>query len=309
MDTRLLKMFCAVAKQSSVAAASREVHLTPSAVSHGLKALETQLGCRLFDRAGKKIILNQAGEQLLAKIGPPLAALDAAEESIKQLARWGQTRLRIGAAASACEYILPGVIRELKKSSPNVTLQVELGDTPEMVTMIQQNRIDLALGVAPDDKVALELRPIFRDELMFTFAPSHPWAMARSLSREELRTQPLIYYQRASITAHLVDEYFRGLNLVPSTVMEIASIEAIKELVKLNLGVAVLAPWTADKELARGTLRMRPVGSKPLRRQWVVAFLPGRRLNLVEETFCRLCPNYAVGLRLDRHDLPKGVAN
>ena len=307
MDTRLLKMFCAVAKHSSVVAASRALHLTPSAVSHGLKGLESQLGCRLFDRAGKRIILNQAGEQLLAKIEQPLAALDAAEESLKQLAKWGQTRLRIGAAASACEYILPGVIRELKKSSPNVTLQVELGDMPDMVTLIQQNRIDLALGVAPDAQVDLELRPIFKDELMFTFAPAHPWAAARSISHDELRTQPLIVYNRASITAKLIDEYFRNIDLVPSTVMEIASIEAIKELVKLNLGVAVLAPWTADKELARGSLRMRPVGSKPLRRQWVVAFLPGRRLNLVEETFCRLCRNYAVGLRVDRHDVPRAT--
>jgi len=305
MESRLLKMFCAVAKQASVVAASRALHLTPSAVSHGLKALESQLGCRLFDRAGKRIFLNQAGEQLLAKIEQPLAALDSAEESIKQLAKWGQTRLRIGAAASACEYILPGVIQQLKKSSPNATLQVELGDMSEMVSLIQQNRIDLGLGVAPADKVALELRPVFKDELMFTFAPAHPWANARSISRDELRTQPLIYYQRASITAKMVDQYFRRLDLVPSTIMEIASIEAIKELVKVNLGVAVLAPWTADKELVRGTLRVRPVGSKPLRRQWVIAYLPGRRLNLLEETFCRLCRNYAAGLRLDRHDVPR----
>src|SRR5262245_12245349 len=304
MDTRLLKMFCAVAKDGSVVGASRALHLTPSAVSHGLKTLESQLGCRLFDRAGKRILLNQAGEQLLAKIEQPLAALGAAEESLKQLAKWGQTRLRIGAAASACEYILPGVIRELKKSSPKVTLQVELGDMSEMVTLIHQNRIDLALGVAPDSGVDLELRPVFKDELMFTFAPTHPWATARSISHDELRTQPLIHYKRASITAQMVDAHFRSLDLVPSTVMEIASIEAIKELVKLNLGVSVLAPWTADKELARGTLRMRPVGSKPLRRQWVVAFLSGRRLNLIEETFCRLCRSYAVGLRLDRHDVP-----
>ena len=305
MDTRLLKMFCAVARHASVVAASRALHLTPSAVSHGLRTLESQLGVRLFDRAGKRILLNQTGEQLLAKVEQPLAALESAEQSIKQLAKWGQTRLRIGAAASACEYVLPGVIRELKKSSPRVTLQVELGDMSEMVTLLQQNRIDLAFGVVPEDNVALELRPVFRDELMFTFAPAHSWANGDKISREELRTQSLIYYKRASSTARLVDDYFRSLDLVPSTVMEVASIEAIKELVKVNLGVAVLAPWTADRELTRGTLRMRPVGSKPLRRQWVIASLPGRRLNLVEETFCRLCRNYASGLRLDRHDLPQ----
>ena len=297
-------MFSAVARHGSLVTASAKLHLTPSAISHGLKTLETQLGCRLFDRAGKKMLLNQAGEQLLAQIQQPMQALVAAEESLKRLGKWGQTRLRLGAAASACQYILPAVIRELKKSSANFSLQVESGDMPEMVELIQQNRIDLALGVAPERLPDLEVRPVCKDELLFVCAPSHPWAAGEPITREDLRTQPLILYQRASLTAHLVDDYFRSLDLVPSTVMEIASIEAIKELVKLNLGVSVLAPWTADKELARGTLRMRPLGAKALRRQWVIASLAGRRLSLVEETFCRLCRNVAAGMRMDRRDLP-----
>src|SRR2546421_5980503 len=150
METRLLKMFCAVARRGSVVAAARQLHLTPSAISHGLKALETRLGCRLFDRANKKMLLNQAGEQLLAQIEQPLTALDAAEQSLKNLAKWGETRLRIGAAASTCQYLLPPVIRELKKSFARVRFQVESGDMAEMVELIKQNRVDLALGVAPD---------------------------------------------------------------------------------------------------------------------------------------------------------------
>jgi len=305
MDTRLLRMFCVVAEFGSLVAASSVLHLTPSALSHGLKSLEAQLGCRLFERAGKKLLLNQAGEQLLAQIQAPLAALDAAEESLKRLSKWGQTRLRIGAAASACQHIVPGIIRELKKACPTVQLQVESGDMAEMIGMIQQNRIDLALGVAPESNGQLEIRPTFKDELLFTFAPSHNWRTAHSIPREQLRTQPLILYQRSSLTAQLIDKYFRDLDIVPSTIMEIANIEAIKELVKLNLGVAVLAPWTVDKELVRGSLCMRPLGAKPLRRQWAIVSMAGRRWNLAEETFSRLCGTIAAGLRMDRRDLPQ----
>lgn len=305
MDTRLLRMFCVVARLGSLVAASRVLHLTPSALSHALKSLEAQLGCRVFERTGKKLLLNQAGEQLFAQIQGPLAALDAAAESLKRLGKWGKTRLRIGASDSACQHIVPGIIRELKKASPSVQLQVESGDTPQLVNMIQQNRIDLALGVAPESDARLEIRPIFKDELLFAFAPSHRWAKAHSIPREELRTQPFILYQRSSLTAQLIDQYFRELQIVPSTVMEIANIEAIKELVKLNLGVAILAPWTVEKELARGTLAMRPLGPKPLRRQWAVLSLAGRRWNLAEETFCRLCRTVAASSRMDRRDLPR----
>src|SRR3989454_10803293 len=161
MDTRLLRMFCVVARLGSLVAASRIMHLTPSAMSHGLKSLEAQLGCRLFERTGKKLLLNQAGEQLLAQIQAPLAALDAAEESLKRLGKWGQTRLRIGAAASACQHIVPAVIRELRKTCPSVQLQVESGDNPQQIHLLRQNRIDLELGVAPEDGTRLEIRPTF----------------------------------------------------------------------------------------------------------------------------------------------------
>jgi DNA-binding transcriptional LysR family regulator len=304
METRLLKMFCAVAESGSLVTAAGKLHLTPSAISHGLKSLETELGCRLFERSGKKMLLNQAGEQLLTQVRPPLAALNAAAEALKQLGKWGKTRLRLGVAASACQHILPGVIRELKRAHPTLELQIESGDTPEMVDVVRANQLELALCIAPDNASGLEVRPVFRDELMFVFAPSHPWASGRTITRDELRTQPLILYQRSSYTARLANKFFRNLDIVPSTVMEIASIEAIKELVKLNLGVSVLAPWTVGRELARGTLKMRPLGSQPLRRNWVVISLAGRRLSLAEETFCRLCRTHAAGLRLDRRDVP-----
>jgi DNA-binding transcriptional LysR family regulator len=304
METRLLKMFCAVAESGSLVKAAGKLHLTPSAISHGIKALEVELGCRLFERAGKKMLLNLAGEQLLAQVRPSLAALTAAAESVKRLAKLGKTRLRIGAAASACAYLLPRVIRELKKSNSNLELQVESGNTSEMLELVRQNRVDLALGVAPENHTGLELRPIFKDELMFTFAPAHPWANGRLIAREDLRQQSIILTQRTSLTAQLVTQFFHGLNFVPSTVMEIASVEAIKELVKLNLGVTILAPWTAEKELLRGALRMRPLGAKPLTRQWVALSLAGRQLTPEEENFCRLCRNHTTAMRLDRRDVP-----
>jgi DNA-binding transcriptional LysR family regulator len=306
METRLLKMFCAIAETGSLGPASAKLHLTPSALSHGIKSLETQIGCRLFDRTGRKLILNQAGEQLLAQIRDPLAALDAAAESLKQLGKWGQARLRIAAAASLCHHLLPRVIKEIRKSHPRLELQIESGDSLEVMDMIRNNKVDLGLAVAADHEAGFDARPLFRDELMFVFAPSHPWADGRPISRDELRTQPLIFYHRSSLTARLINEFFRQLDMEPRATMTVGSMEAIKELVRLNLGVSVLAPWTVDRELVRGQLKARPMANKPLTRHWVVIALKGRRLTLPEENFCKLSRQYAAALRLDRKDMPKG---
>ncbi len=304
MDTRLLKVFCAVAESGSLVVAAGKVHLTPSAISHSLKSLETDLGCRLFERVGKRMVLNQAGEQLLAQIQGPLSALDSAAEAIKRLGKWGQTRLRLAASAAACQHILPQVIRDLRKNDASIELRIESGDTPHTIELLRSNKVDLALGIAPDNAAGLEMRPIFRDELMFVFSATHPWSDGRSITRDEIRSQQFIVYQRNSVTARLVDDHFRQLDIVPNAAMEVDSIGAIIELLKLNLGVSVLAPWQVEHELTRKHLKMRPLGPKPLRRQWSVISLATRRMTLTEENFCRLCRQQTAGMRLDRSDVP-----
>ncbi|HEY2083040.1 MAG TPA: LysR family transcriptional regulator substrate-binding protein, partial [Verrucomicrobiae bacterium] len=261
-------------------------------------------GCRLFERVGKRMVLNQAGEQLLAQIQGPLSALDSAAEGIRRLGKWGQTRLRLAASAAACQHILPRVIRELKKNDGAIELRIESGDTPRTVELLRANKVDLALGIAPENTTGLELRPIFRDELMFVFSSAHPWSDGRPITRDEIRAQPFIIYQRASVTAELIDQHFRQLEIAPNIAMEVDSIGAITELLKLDLGVSVLAPWTVESELTRKTLKMRPLGAKPLRRQWSVISLSARRMTLAEENFCRLCRNQTSGMRLDRGDVP-----
>ncbi len=304
MDTRLLRVFNAVAESGSLVVAARKVHLTPSAISHSLKSLETDLGCRLFERVGKRMVLNQAGEQLLSQIQGPLNALDSAAEAIKRLGKWGQTRLRIAAPASACRHILPQVIRELKKNDSAIELRIESGDTPRALELLRGNKVDIALAIAPENPGGFEMRPLFRDELMFVFSASHPWADGRTITRDDIRAQQFIIYQRSSVTAELINDHFRQLQIAPSVAMEVDSIGAIIELLKLNLGVSILAPWTVEHELIRKTLKMRPPGAKPLRRQWSAVSLATRRMTLGEENFCRLCRNQTAGMRLDRGDVP-----
>ena len=98
-----------------------------------MKALETDLGCRLFDRMSKKVLLTHAGEQLLQHADKILLEMSAARESITQLGKWGRGRLRVGASTTACQYILPEVLSDFKKSYPEAMIAVEPGDTREAI--------------------------------------------------------------------------------------------------------------------------------------------------------------------------------
>ena len=294
-----------VARRGNLATAAKDLHLTASALSHALRGLETELGCRLFDRTGKRMLLNQAGHQLLAEVEGPLAAIDRAAGRVQQVAQDGTLRLNIGAAASACRFVLPSVLREMRKRFDRLEVLVDSGDMPETLLALRDRRVDLALGVLPGRLADFDYRTVFMDELLLVLCPRHLLAKQSALSATDLTRQHYILYRRSSVTTGLVRAYFRKHGSTLSTTMEVASIEAIKELVKLDLGVSILAPWTVEHEIKRGTLCVRPLGRKPLKRHWAIAFLKGRKLTPVEETFCRLCRAHTAGLRLDRKDIPK----
>lgn len=308
MDTRLLKMFRSIAAHGGLANAASELHLTPSALSHGLKALETEVGCRLFERVGRRLMLNQAGEHLLAGIKEPLAAIERTAASLQEMRRWGQGRLRVGASATVAQYLLPRVLKELHAEFPRLEMLIETGDTPDLVAMLRDQRIDLALGVDDAGAPDLETRAIFEDELLLVLSAKHPWADGRSFSKPDVRKQTLIFYRRSSPTTRLIQQHMQDQQIEVGRILEVADMTTIKQMVEMEMGVTIMAPWMMETELTRGQLAARAMGGKPLKRKWAMIFKAQRRLSLVEEQLCQLCRFHAQSLRLDRKDLPRAAA-
>jgi LysR family transcriptional regulator, low CO2-responsive transcriptional regulator len=289
IDSRQLNAFVSIARTGSFTQTARELHLSQPAISHTIASLEEEMRCRLLDRVGKTVTLTQAGEQFLAHAQRILEEMDAARAGLTHLGKWGHGRLRLGTSSTSCQYILPLVLREFKESFPQCVIQIEPGDTPTAIELLLAKRIDLALTLEPTALGNLEFRPLFTDELQFILSPFHPWARSGSVQRGEIKRQNFILYSRASYLAEMIDDYFRRERIVLSTSIELGNMDAIKELVKLGLGVGILAPWVARKELAEGSLRALPLGTRKLRRRWGILLRKGQSLTLAQETFIGLC--------------------
>jgi len=289
IDSRQLRAFAALSRTGSFTLAAKEMFLSQSAVSHSMKALETDVGCRLFDRVGKKVLLTQAGEALLHHTEKILQEMAAARASLEQLGKWGVGRLRIGASPTACQYILPAVLREFKESFPKCRIAIEPGDTLEAIESVRENRIDLAITLEPRNEDQFEFHPLFTDELTFIVGAMHPWARDGHVVRSDIPKQSYVLYNKKSYTFRMVRDYFNQEDMVLNTVIELGSMEAIKELVKLGLGVSILSPWIAQKELLEKSLVALPLGRRKMKRNWGVIHWRGRRLSLAEETFLGLC--------------------
>lgn len=298
LDGRQMQAFQVLSRTGSFTETAKALHLSQSAISHSMKALEQNVGCLLFDRVGKKALLNQAGEQLLIRVDRILQEMDQAREELRHLGQWGQGRLRISATPTACQYLLPSVLREFKESFPKCTILIEPGDTPQALELLRQNKVDLALALEPPVKERITFRPLFTDELKFLVSPLHPWAKAGRAPREEIPGQNYILYNKNSYTFRIVTRYFSQDSITLRSFLELGSMEAIKELVKLGLGVSILAPWIAQKEIEEGSLVAIPLGRRRLKRHWGLAHWQTRRLSLPEETFAGLCQSVSENLPL-----------
>ena len=210
-----------------------------------MKALEQEVRCRLLDRMGKTVVLTQAGEQLLAHAEKILGEMAAAREQLGELGKWGHGRLRICTSTTACQYILPAILRKFKESFPQYVIQIEPGDTPAAMDLLRRNQIDLALALEPKADTGFEFRPLFEDELQFIVSVSHFWAQSKRVEHSEIVRQKFILYTKTSYLHKMIEKYFYSEKMVFLISIELGNIEVIKELVKLGLGISILAPWVA----------------------------------------------------------------
>ncbi len=289
IDSRQLLAFKTLAETGSFTLAAKQLNLTQSAVSHSIKALEDDLGCPLINRLGRKIHLTEAGDIFLAAAERIHQRMQSVRGELEALSRWGAGRLRIGAGTTACQYILPTVIREFRQTFPDCQLSISPNDAKELMEELRGNEIDLALTLSPQTTDDIDSQTVFEDHLQFAVAPSHEWASRKIAPNSEIDEQTFVTYSKGSLTFESIRRHFRAEGNSFNKVIELGSMEAIKELVKIGIGVGILAPWVAQKEIADGSIHLLAPSRKQLKRTWGVCYLKGRRLSLMEETFIGLC--------------------
>lgn len=289
LDSRQLLAFANLARCGSFTQTAKNLHLTQSAISHTIKALEQDVGVPLFERVGKRVFLTEAGEMLRPAAERILREMQDTRTALEEAGTWGRGRLRVGASVTACQHLLPTVLREFRQSFPECALRIEPGDGPRMVELLNSNQVDLALMLEPARDEGLAFRRLFADELRVLVSPMHAWARAGRAAAEGFEKETLIVYNRGSYTDALLTEHLRAAGVELGRTMELGSMEAIKELAKVGVGAGVLAPWVARPELGEGSLVSLPLPGGKLKRTWGVAHLRGRRLSLSEETFAGLC--------------------
>jgi LysR family transcriptional regulator, low CO2-responsive transcriptional regulator len=288
-DLRQIRAFVAVAEEGSFTLAARRIFVTQSAVSHALRTLEEQLSCQLLDRSGKRVTVTAEGEMLLKRCRRILSEIELAGRDVDSLRRWGQTRIRIGATHSLCNFLLPAVLREFRDCFPRCEPVIEAGDSNQLMDRLAEAELDVVLGLKSRGKHEEGHRFMFHDHLGFVVPPSHPWATDPSLVAGSLAEQQFIIYAKGTETNRLVKDWMdREIGRCRQPVV-LGDMQAIREMAKLGIGVGIVAAWVAAREIEEGSLCHIPIPGEGIAREWGAFHSPKKNPSLVEEAFIGLC--------------------
>ncbi len=272
LEVRHLRLVSAVAELGSLTRAGDRLHLTQSALSHQLRDIESRLGAALFLRVGKRLVLTPAGERLLATARDVLDRLDRTEQDIHQMGKARAGMLRLTTECYTCYHWLPPLLVRYRKRFPQVEVRIDVGATGRPLDMLLAGKLDLAIMSTPVRDRRLVSRPVFDDELVVVAARDHRFAKQTHVRLSDLRDETLYVYPPKQ-ESRVLQEVLVPSGHVPARVEEVMLTESIAELVKAGLGVSVLARWAVQPLVDAGSLVIRPLTARGLRRQWRAVML------------------------------------
>ena len=194
LEIRHLRSLIALAEAGTVSAAARRVHLTQSALSHQLRAIDAHYGVAAVKRKGQTVELTEAGQRLLALARSVTAAIGDAERDLVRLAGKPSGALRIVLECHTCfDWLMP-VMDAFRRNWPEVELDLVSGFHPDPFELLAADRADLVIGSEPGRRRGLVVQPLFRFEIMAVLPTDHPLRARRYLDARDFKGQTLITY-------------------------------------------------------------------------------------------------------------------
>lgn len=239
-----------VVELGTFSAAAEKAQLSQPAVSQQIRQLERYFGARLLERCGRKVRPTDVGRLVVQSAYRIRDELDAVQDAVQPFRTGSAGRVRIGTGATACIYLLPPILGDLSRRIPELECTVHTGNSPDIQRLLEENALDLGLVTLPAAGRSLETTPLFTEDLM-AISPEAE-APEGSVTAEMLSARPLVLYEDAGHTRQLIDRWFQESGLTAKPVMELGSVEAIKEMVAAGLGWSILPASSVTRARSRG---------------------------------------------------------
>lgn len=250
VDLELYKIFYEVAKTGNITQASYNLNISQPAVTKHIKNLEYQLGCSLFIRNRKGVLLNDNGKKLYLYVKQALSLITDGERVIKSMNDLEKGKLKIGISTTLTKKFLLKYIKEFHKLYPNIIIEISTDPTSELKEKLRDGKIDFILAKMPGyQEHDLEYEKFGKLEDIFVVNKDYPDLINKEVTIKELIEYPILLQKQPSSSREFIEDYFKENNVTIKSIMDIASSNLLIDFVKIGYGVGVVTKQYVQEEL------------------------------------------------------------
>lgn len=288
------RIFYTVANAGNISKAAKELYISQPAISKSIQKLEESLGCKLFSRSSRGVVLTEEGNLLYGHVRDAFETLTLGEDKLKRSIELGVGHLRIGVSTTLCKYMLLPYLKEFIKRNPHISISINCQSTNETLKLLDDNKIDIGLIGKPDNLKNIQF--YYLDNIKDIFVATGDYLShlsQRGIKEDEiLQNSTLMLLDKNNMTRQYIDDYLQKNQITVADSIDISNMDLLIDFAKIGVGVACVIKSFVKKELEDGTLTEIPLGIPIHEREVGFAYKSNLKPSKSLQTFIDFYENY-----------------
>ena len=250
------RIFYTVANSGNISKAAKELYISQPAISKSIQKLEENVGCKLFSRSSRGVVLTEEGRLLYSHVSEAFETLTLGEEKLRRSIELGVGHLKIGVSTTLCKYLLLPYLKEFIREKPHISISISCQSTNETLKLLEDNKIDIGLIGKPGSLKNIHFD--FLAEIEDSFVATKDYLRnlrARGVAPDQiLQNSTLMLLDKNNMTRQYIDDYFLNNEIHVKDSIDISEMDLLIEFARIGVGVGCVIKNFVKKDLEDGTL-------------------------------------------------------
>ena len=256
------RIFYTVANTGNISKAAKELYISQPAISKSIQKLEESVGCKLFSRSSRGVVLTDEGKLLYEHVSEAFETLTMGEEKLKRSIELGVGHLKIGVSSTLCKYLLLPYLKEFIRQNPHISISISCQSTNDTLKLLEDNKIDIGLIGKPENLKNIHFDFLEEIEDIFVAAKDYLRNLkARGIQKDHiLQSSTLMLLDKNNMTRQYIDDYLQENQIIIKDSIDISDMDLLIDFARIGVGVACVIKNFVREDLESGTLMEIPLG-------------------------------------------------
>ena len=256
------RIFYTVANTGNISKAAKELYISQPAISKSIQKLEESVGCKLFSRSSRGVVLTDEGKLLYEHVSEAFETLTMGEEKLKRSIELGVGHLKIGVSSTLCKYLLLPYLKEFIRQNPHISISISCQSTNDTLKLLEDNKIDIGLIGKPENLKNIHFDFLEEIEDIFVAAKDYLRNLkARGIQKDHiLQSSTLMLLDKNNMTRQYIDDYLQENQIIIKDSIDISDMDLLIDFARIGVGVASVIKNFVREDLENGTLMEIPLG-------------------------------------------------